>query len=619
MPGDPREQLREKYERLGWPAEKRPDLEPPDGWSIPLITSLARPRSHAPSPDGTRVAFFWDRDDASDLYMMPTSGGWPARLTFDRDPKPYWFDDPPRWSPDGEWLAFTNQGHVWVVPVGGGLPQKVSSFTGGAGSPHWMPDSRGLLVTVRRDRRSHVLLTDREGAWPRPVSPRGQDGHALDPQAAPGGRYVAYVHQWLSDLNRTDIMLADLETGEVRALTGTPARHDRAPRWSPDGRRIAYLSDRPGFYEIFVYNLETGQERQLTRAGHDLDDIAWSPDGRRILCTVNRGGAFDIGLVDTDTGSLHDVRTGYGFHARPRWLPGGHAITFEYEDPQTPPDLYRMDLDAGQVTRLTFSSPPALAALNLVMPERVSYTSFDGLVIPAFLYRPLQPNGAAVLYPHGGPTSQYTLEWDIVAQYFVAKGYTWLAPNFRGSTGYGIEFTRANFGVWGVDDTQDCLAGADYLASLGGIDRDRIAIFGASYGSYLAVTSLAYDPEHRFACGVAKYGDCNILTSWAQGEQGGREDLERMMGHPTQNRAAYRAGSPVWQVKNIEKPLLVVHGLLDEIVHPLQSEELVEALKREGKTFEYRTYPDEGHGILRRKNQIDWLERLERFLDWYLL
>lgn len=619
MPGDPREQLKEKYERLGWPAEKRPDLEPPDGWSIPLITSITRPRSHAPSPDGTQVAFFWDRDDASDLYVMPASGGWPARLTFDREPKPYWFDDPPRWSPDGEWLAFTNQGHVWVVPIGGGLPQKVSSFTEGAGSPHWMPDSGGLLVTVRRDKRSHVLLTNREGAWPRPVSLRSQDGHALDPQAAPNGRYVAYVHQWLSDLNRTDIMLADLETGEVRALTGTPARHDRSPRWSPDGRQIAYISDRPGFYEIFVYDLEAGQERQLTHAGHDLDDIAWSPDGGRILCTVNRGGAFDIGLVDTDSGDLHDVRTGYGFHARPRWLPGGHAITFEYEDPQTPPDLYRMDLDTGQVTRLTFSSPPALAMLNLVTPERVSYTSFDGLVIPAFLYRPPQPNGAAVLYPHGGPTSQYTLEWDIVAQYFIAKGYTWLAPNFRGSTGYGIEFTRANFGVWGVDDTQDCLAGADYLTSLDGIDRDRIAIFGASYGSYLTVTSLAYDPEHRFACGVAKYGDCNILTSWAQGEQGGREDLERMMGHPAQNRAAYRAGSPVWQVKNIEKPLLIVHGLLDEIVHPLQSEELVEALKREGKTFEYRTYPDEGHGILRRKNQIDWLERLERFLDWYLL
>jgi len=224
-----------------------------------------------------------------------------------------------------------------------------------------------------------------------------------------------------------------------------------------------------------------------------------------------------------------------------------------------------------------------------------------------------------VLYPHGGPTAQYIREFDLVAQYFVARGYTWLAPNFRGSTGYGLDFERANHGVWGTADTRDCLAGADYLAALDGVDQDRIAIFGASYGSYMATCSLAYDPDCRFACGVAKYGDCNILSSWALGDQVGREDLERMMRHPSANQAGYREGSPVWQVGHIQKPLLIVHGLQDKRVHPLQSEELVEALQREGKTFEYVTYADEGHGILRRNNRIDFYQRLERFLDWYLI
>jgi len=253
------------------------------------------------------------------------------------------------------------------------------------------------------------------------------------------------------------------------------------------------------------------------------------------------------------------------------------------------------------------------------VPAHVTYASFDGLTIPAFLYRPPRPNGAAVLYPHGGPTAQYIREFDLVAQYFVARGYTWLAPNFRGSTGYGLDFERANHGVWGTADTRDCLAGADYLAALDGVDQDRIAIFGASYGSYMATCSLAYDPDCRFACGVAKYGDCNILSSWALGDQVGREDLERMMRHPSANQAGYREGSPVWQVGHIQKPLLIVHGLQDKRVHPLQSEELVEALQREGKTFEYVTYADEGHGILRRNNRIDFYQRLERFLDWYLI
>ena len=608
---------RGKYERGGWPAQPRPDVRPPEGWSLPLITSVTRPRSHALSPDGTQIAFVWDRGDASDVYMMPSSGGWPARLTSDRGPKPYWFDDPPQWSPDGKWLAFTEKDHVSVVPVKGGLPQKVTSFTSKASSPRWMPDSHRLLIVVERDDRQRVLVTDREGSWPRPLSVG--PGHDYIPQASPQGDYVAYVHGPLEDLERSDVMLAYTEGGTVCALTGHPEREDTSPTWSPDGKLVAFLSDRPGFYELFVVNPATGQERQVTRAGYDLGDIRWSPDARRIVCTINRNGAIDLGIVDVESGRLEYLRTADGVHALPQWLPDGRTITFEFEDPQHPPDFFRMDVGTRQATQLTFSNPPALAALELVDPEMMSYKSLDGLEIPSFLYRPSKPNGAAIVYPHGGPTSQYILEWDIWAQYMVARGYTWLAPNFRGSTGYGTEFERLNRYVWGVKDTEDCLAAADYLTRFDWIDPHRVAIFGASYGSYLAVCALAYDPKYRFACGVAKYGDCNILTSWAQSEREAREDLERMMGHPANGRDGYRLGSPVMKVSDIQRPLLVVHGLQDPIVHPLQSEELVEALKRESKTFEYKTYPDEGHGLLRRKNQLDFYAHMERFVDWYLL
>jgi dipeptidyl aminopeptidase/acylaminoacyl peptidase len=506
---------------------------------------------------------------------------------------------------------------VWVVSVSGGLPRKVTSFTTKAGSPRWMPDSVRLLIAVERDDRQRVLVTDREGSWPRPVSVG--PGHDYSPQSSPRGDCVAYLHAPLEDLERSDVMLAYTEEGTVCALTGHPEREAALPTWSPDGKQIAFLSDRPGFFELFVVDPASGQERQVTRAGYDLGDICWSPDGRRLACTINRNGAFDLGVVDVDSGRVEYLRTADGVHALPQWLPDGRGITFEFEDPQHPPDIFRMDVETRQVTQLTFSNPPALAALELVDPEMVSYKSFDGLEIPSFLYRPKKPNGAAIVYPHGGPSSQYILEWDIWAQYMVARGYTWLAPNFRGSTGYGADFERLNRYVWGVEDTDDCLAAADYLARFDWIDPQRIAVFGASYGSYLAVCALAFDPKYRFACGVAKYGDCNILTSWAQSEREAREDLERMMGHPANGRDAYRMGSPVMKVSDIQRPLLIVHGLQDPIVHPLQSEELVEALKRESKTFEYKTYPDEGHGLLRRKNQLDFYAHMERFVDWYLL
>jgi dipeptidyl aminopeptidase/acylaminoacyl peptidase len=276
-------------------------------------------------------------------------------------------------------------------------------------------------------------------------------------------------------------------------------------------------------------------------------------------------------------------------------------------------------VERKNLTRLTYATPPLLAQLDMVTPTEIEYISLDGETIPAFIYKPRVPNGAAIVNPHGGPTSQFTLEWYPLIQYFVAKGYTWLAPNFRGSTGYGLHFERLNHGDWGGGDVQDCLAAAEYLATLDEIDPDRIGIFGASYGSSLAVCALALDPEYHFACGVAKYGDADLLTAWAQQLQVVREDQERMMGRPDQNRAAYQAGSPIHSVANIQRPLLIVHGLLDETTHALQSEQLVEGLKREGKTFEYKTYADEGHGLSQQVNILDFNRRLERFLDWYLL
>lgn len=616
MLGDPKELLKAKYERNGWPAQVRPDVKQVGAWTIELLSSMTRPRAHVPSPDGTKIAFYWDINDLSDLYVMPADGGWAQRLSFDRAPVAYWADGLPQWSPDGKWIAYSNKGHIWVISADGGKPHNVTESILSGSVPRWMPDSTGIVLTIMRDNKAYLVLTDRFGTFPRQLST--SDGHDHTVSISPDGKQIAYVYQPLDDFNRSDLMLIDVESGESRALTGTPRMHDGRPLWSRDGKQIAFISERPGYHEIFLIDPATGQERQLTRANHDISGMAWSPDSSKILCTLNDEGSFNLVMVDAKTGDIQTLRDDFGAHVRPAWLDSDN-ITFEFEDPLTPPDIYRMQLSSGAVNQLTFSKPPVFEILDQVVPERITYPSFDGMDIPAFLYRPQNPNGAAIVHPHGGPTSAYDAEWDGMVQYFVAKGYTWLANNFRGSTGYGIEFERANHNVWGVDDTKDCLWAADYLSGLDWIDADRIGIYGASYGSYMAVCALAYDDKNRFALGVAKYGDCNILSSWAQGDLIGREDLERMMSHPSKNRMAYRAGSPIWRADEIESPLFIAHGLLDKRVHPLQSEELVEGLKRYDKVFEYVTYANEGHGFLHRDTKIDFYSRLERFFDWYLL
>ena len=618
----PSPELGKRDERGGWPSFDRPGGGPAAGgsvagWSHALAASIDRPRSHVISPDGARLAFFWEREDAADLYVMPTAGGWPARLTFGRGPRPYWFDEAPQWSPDSEWLAYCDEGHAWAVPVRGGLPVKITARTDNGASPHWLPDSRRLVLTYDQDEITYLVLSDREGGWPRPLTqPVGRDS---DPQPSPDGRFVAYVHHPLDDLERADIHLVEIDTGVVTPVTATPGRFSRGPRWSADSQKLAYTSQREEFYDLYFYDLASGQENCLVSLKCDLDEPAWSPDGSHLACTINREGAFDLILVDASRGAVSELRRGESFHARPQWLADGRTITFEYDDPITPPDIYSIEVESRRVSQLTFSAPPALNALPMPRPQSVRFPSLDGLEIHAFLYSPPNPNGAGIVWPHGGPTGQHALEFDIWAQYMLSKGYTLLAPNFRGSTGYGRTFERANYHTWGVGDRDDCLAAADFLAAQTGIDLKRLAIFGGSYGGYLVNCCLAGDPHYRFACGLSKYGDCDLVTSWAECERSGREDLHRMLGHPWADRQAYRLGSPIHQAANIRAPLLILHGLLDPYVPPRQSEELVEALRREGKTYEYITYPDEGHGILRKANLIDFYARMERFLDWYLL
>jgi dipeptidyl aminopeptidase/acylaminoacyl peptidase len=610
--------LIEKYERNGWPSLDRPELKPPAGWSLHLLAGMQRLRNHSLSPDGEQVAFIWDRDDLSEIYTLPASGGWPRRISFDRQMVPFWNDEIPRWSPDSQWLAFTMHDHVHLVPRTGGLPRKVTDFTSAASSPVWMPDSRKLIVTVERYDADQLVLTDRDGGWPRPLTD-DRSGDSWDARPSPDGRYVAYVLRRFDDLTRTDIRLIDLESGNSHTVIGQAQEFNRSPRWSPDGKAMAFLSQRTDYYEIWLVQPDGSHLRQLSHFGQDVIDLEWSPDGTRLACTVNRGGEVELVLIESDSGEVRRLQGGLGVHSRPCWSPAGDFITYEHESPLSPPNLYRVQVGSGEAEALTHTLPPALEALPLVKPEIVTYKSSDGLEIPAFLFRPQKSNGAAVVDPHGGPSAQYMFDWDIFPQYLVAKGYTFLSPNYRGSTGYGRPFERLNYNAWGIGDTQDCLGAARYLRTLPGIDPARLAITGGSYGGYMTICCLSLDPEYLYACGAAEYGDSNLVSSWAQCKRELRLYTEIFLGHPAKNRQVYQDGSPLYHVENVRKPMLILHGLEDDIVPPEASEEWVAALRLHNKTFEYKTYAGEPHGFLRRANQLDAWRRIERFFDWYLL
>lgn len=596
-------------------APGRPDLDPPPHWRLEAVVATERPRSLTLGRDGRGVVFV-QGVDTSDVWLVEVDGGAPRRLTTGRGPVAAAEDAPPALSPTGRLVAYVDAGHVWLAPVAGGPPRRLVE----AGVPAWLDDDR-LVVTVERERSTRLALMDVDDPWPIRLArdPAAVAALGDEEQAAPSpdGAEVAYTFVPRDDLDRCELRVADVATGAVRALVERAAR---SAAWSLDGARLAYVAERDGFDELHVVGRDGSGDRQLTRAAADHEDARWHPDGRRLVAVRVRRHHRDLVVVDATTGATELVVAG-GSWSRPQVTAGG-AIVAGFEAHDTAPELRLVDAE-GRPSALHLPAPAAVRAAVHVAAEETSFRAPDGLEIPSVVLRPhsasAQEPAAAIVFPHSGPTDAYGDHWDGVAQYFVDKGYAWLAPNYRGSTGYGSAFARANHGGWGVADAGDCLAAADFLRTQDWIDPSRLAIFGFSYGAYLALASVTDDPEHRYRCAAMLCGDCDLLTSWAQGDRVGAQDLERMMGHPSEHREAYRDGSPLHRVANVDAPLLVAHGERDERVSPRQSEALVAELRRLGKPFEYVTYPTEGHGLLRAGPRLDFHRRLERFLDWHLL
>jgi dipeptidyl aminopeptidase/acylaminoacyl peptidase len=613
----------------GIPNPGRPDVRPPPTWRLEAIAATDRPRQIELSPDGSTVAFVLDRD-TSDIWTLAVDGAdlkQPQRVTTGRPLAAYWDDGNAVWSPDGTRLTFTQAGRVMVVDAAGGVPRDVCEGS----TPTWLDDGR-LVIGVDRQQRTMLAVVDVDDAWP--VKLATADGDCFGAVLSPDRTRLAYLVFHHADLNCTSVHVVDVDAavdadgssgdGESIELVHDDHMTARSPAWSPDGTQIAYASEAPGWYEVFIVGTDGGESRQVTSEAADFSDLSFVADGARLVAVRTRAGVSDLVTIDVESGDVTVVANG-GTFSSPRPLNDGRIVVV-HESFTTPARVCVADSGAAPGPRMTeWFAPTPLAVRRAphVVPQHVSYRSLDGMEVHGWLYQPLDASPdrpcAAVVQPHGGPTSLTGDEWDGIAQYFVDKGYAWFAINFRGSTTYGREYERADHGVWGVADTEDCLAAHDHLARLGWVDPTRVAIFGASYGSYMALHSVIDDSQHRFACAVAKYGDCDILTSWAQSDLVGRLDLERMMGHPRDHRAEYRAGSPIHRVEQISVPILVAHGELDERVHPAQAVELVDALRRLGRQYEYVTYPTEGHGLLRTEPFLHFHRRLERFLDWHLM
>lgn len=585
------------------------------------------------SPDGAQVAFSHNLSGLWEIYVMPLDGSAEARqLTAGPGGK---FS--PRWSPDGQRLAYVldpDGGEcfdLYVCDVATGRHTNLTPNTPDALQPNfcWSPDGSHIsFISDRSGRFDTYLMPVTGDSGSESGGSRPGPGEAEAPicpapslpypewevEWSPDGRWLAVV----AETHGQDygVFIAPVEGGQpipiADAGSPIPAR-DAA--WSPDGARIAFCSDVRGSFDVGVYELETGRVTWVTRGEGDKQQPAWSPDGRRLACVISRGPVTELAVLELGADSLTTYRVGPGIHHRPKVTPDGAHVLFVFDDPAHPDDLWLLSLADGSLRQLTHSLPADLRDSPFVVPESIRYPGLDGRSVPALLYRPRQAMGPApaVVYIHGGPNWLTQVTWDPLVQHMVSRGWVVLAPNYRGSIGYGREWQLANRFDLGGGDTGDVVAGADYLVRQGLADPGHIAVTGRSYGGYLTMTSLTQYPD-RWVGGSAVVPFLN----WFTGHANSREDLQHWdvenFGDPEKDHDLYYERSPFFFLDRVRVPVQLICGYHDPRCPASESIQARDVLVAQGKPCDLLLYPDEGHSFLKTENVVDAEKRRVGFL-----
>jgi len=580
------------------------------------------------SPDGQSIAFISNMSGRNNIWVVPAEGGFPAQLTVSDQRQ-----SGITWSPDGKWIAYQSdfdgdeQWDIFLVsPKTGKVVNLTQTREIAETSPTWSPDGRYLAYEVK-PKTSAAVEIDVYDMIMREVKHLTtntlQDKRNANPIWSKDGKYIVYTQEQAKGTD-SNIFIADVATANSTLLTPHAGEQlNFANDISPDGKRVFMTSNAANGYEnVALVEAATKKINWLTKDKWEIRGGEFSPDGKHVTFSANVDGNEDIYLCDLGTGKSTALPIPKGVNEPA----GGHSaisadgslLLYYHNGPTAPGDLWVYQLASGKSQQITHSLVGGIRSEDMVEPYLVHYPSRDGKwTISAFLYVPfnMARNGqnAAIVYIHGGPTAQTMNSFNRFVQFAVNQGYMVLAPNYRGSTGYGKEFQQANLFDMGGGDLQDVLAGVDWIKQTGHVDPKKIAVIGASYGGYLSMMAVTKAPE-VWAAGVPIVPFVNWFTEIENEDPVLREGDLATMGDPTKNKALYEERSPINFIDQIKAPLLLLAGGHDPRCPKSETQQVVDAIKKRGGTVDYKIYDNEGHGFARVENQIDAYKRVADFL-----
>jgi len=479
-----------------------------------------------------------------------------------------------------------------VVAASGGAPRALGTG-GGFGSRRWLDASRFLVDRTSPDFKRRTTSV---------VSTNGGDATS--------------IHEEVSD--------------KFWSITG-----DAGPQPSPDGKWIAFLSDKDGWDHLYVMPASGGAAVQITKGRFEVRAPQWSPDSARIAFDANEPDHYGdrhlyVAAIGADPAhaTIAAVTSGRGTDIAPQWSPDGARLVYQHTDPHNSADLWMAEArPAAKPARLSDSMPAAMDRASFVEPESVSYAGPDGQKVPAWLFVPKgldrTKKHPAIVWIHGDGVNQGYDGWHVQRnyavyysfhQYLLEKGYVVIMPDYRGSIGYGKAWREGVYMDVGGKDAKDAWMVTNYLKTLPYVDMDRVGVWGLSYGGFFTLIA-ATDQPRLFRAAVDVAGVADYAMYYEDPYHGGW--TASRIGTPEQNPKVYENASPLSHVDRLERPLLILHGTSDVNVPYLHSVRLIDELLKKGKgdLVSFMTYPGEFHYFTREHVLRDAWHRVEDFFD----
>jgi len=612
------------------------------------------------SPDKKWVAYVVassdtveDKDDEN-VWMTAVDGTGSVQLTFSDDD-----ESDPKWSPDNKWLSFISsrgkakeKSQVWLLDRRGGEAKQLTKLKSGISDYEWSPDGKKLLLVIRdqvvrpdsmKDKPAKPIVIDRyhfksdgsgylEGRYAHlflfdvatgklDTLTKGNFDHS-HPAWSPDGKSIAFVSNRTTDPDRnlnTDIWIMEARAGAVARQLTTWEDYDRTPVWTADGKNIAYLrsvSPEADTYDdplLAILPVGGGEPRLLTKAlDRPINNPVLAADGKTVIAAIEDDRKRYLISIDLTTGTHKPLSSGNRSVTVAKPLDASRLVVLMSE-PSRPPEIYILQQD--QFRKLTSHNDDFVSKHRFASVEGFTFQSDPGITVGGLLY---WPNGVPrdkklplILWIHGGPVAQDEFEFDQTPQVLAAQGYAIACINYRGSNGRGYPFARAIFGDWGHYEVVDLIAGVNHLIKTGAVDANRLGIGGWSYGGIL--TDYVTATDSRFKAAASGAGSALQISMYGTDQYTQQYEME--LGLPWKSQETWmKVSYPFWKAENIKTPTLYMVGEKDFNVPAAGSEQMYQALKTLGVPTELIIYPDQHHGLT---VPSYWKDRYDRYIKWY--